>query len=288
MTTHDTGTTLPASTLTAQDRARTADYARTLQHVDGAFSWTAGADPDLGATSTALRVLKECGQPVPHLDGVLAYIAACFDQTTHGFTRTPGGQPGLSATAQGHVALATLGRSTPAQTAGLTNLVGTFVTTSEDLWIVAPFLDTLGLTSPDADRWTALAYAARNPDGTWGNGGDQIIATASHASSLVLLGAALQQPDAVHSVIRDSHHGGAWPDRNGNTTLEATYHVSRAVHAMHIATNSTETLDFLNRCRRADGSYAPTPGQEPGNLVNSYFALTIDRWITAPAGSGAN
>jgi prenyltransferase beta subunit len=95
-------------------------------------------------------------------------------------------------------------------------------------------------------------------------------------------------PNEARQLIRETQtSAGGWTSAEGRTVLHATYYVARAVHAMAIPRRDA-LASFISRCRRADGSYSAAPDDAQGDLVNSYFALTIDRWTNDPDGHGAN
>ena len=276
---------------TESDRAHSAAFVTTLQQPDGSFAWVPGQPGDLGATSTALRVFTECGTLVPRRDDVLAYVESCFDTTTHGFSLTPGGQISLHSIAEGHVALVALQASSQQRTRGLDSLVDPLVRTPFDVWIAAAFLDTAGVAPSAAARWAETVLAERHPDGSWGQGAARAVQTAMHASSLLLLG--MQVPDvfAVRDVVLQAQTpAGGWPDpdAHGQPTLAATYRVARVLRMLSIPADLAAVNAFTAQCRRPHGGYAAAPDDEHPDLVNTYLALTIDRWLNEPDKSGIN
>ena len=87
--------------------AQTAAYAAAHQNQDGGFASKVGQTSSLGATNSALRVLKHVGGSVPDILGCIAYVKSCRD-ASGGFAPTPGGKPDVITTAIGLMAAAEL------------------------------------------------------------------------------------------------------------------------------------------------------------------------------------
>jgi hypothetical protein len=81
---------------------------------------------------------------------------------------------------------------------------------------------------------------------------------------------------------------GTWTDADGRPDLHATYQVARTLHAFAIETDRRALNSFIARCRRDDGSYASAPDVDDGDLIDSYLALTVDRWTNDPYAPGIN
>ncbi|MCY1141444.1 hypothetical protein OWR29_25895 [Actinoplanes sp. Pm04-4] len=231
--------------------------------------------------------------PVPDRAAVERYVESCYQGDSNGFTLTPGGDSSLHAIAEGHVALVMLGHTEPHWTKNLSQLVKPLVHDLMDVWIASAFLNTAGVRSSDAARWEAMVLGARNPDGTWGAGQDRAVQTAMHASSLLLLGVPLPEPAMVRQTIIGAQTAeGGWGDgdSDGKATLAATYRIARVVRALSLPVDTTAATAFVESCRKTDGSYTgqPDAGSTGGDLVNTYLALTIDRWLNDPAAPGIN
>lgn len=266
---------------TNSDYEQSASFTRALQAADGAFAWEVGGPADLGATSTALRVFSECQVPVPRRDAVLDSIEACFDETTSGFALAPGGPVSLHAIAEGHVALATLGLTGDRWTRDLVKLVNGLVSTPIDAFIASAVLDTVGLSSPDTPRWASLVLAARNAEGTWGEEADLVAQTALFSSALLKLGFTVPDVKGIGQLLLDAQTAsGGWGDgTRGQATLAVTYRVTRVLQALSLTPDTDTANTFIRSCRQPDGAYAGSPAGEQANLINTYFALTSDRWL---------
>ncbi len=81
------------SSQAGQDEARTAAFIAKLQNSDGGFSLKGGVPSTLGATSNAIRSLKNVGGSIPDVPGSIAFVTACRDAKTGGLRRGPAERP---------------------------------------------------------------------------------------------------------------------------------------------------------------------------------------------------
>ena len=73
------GALAPAHGQTPAEFAQTAAFAAAHQNKDGGFALKEGELSSLGATNSALRVLKHVGGSVPDILGCIKYVKACRD-----------------------------------------------------------------------------------------------------------------------------------------------------------------------------------------------------------------
>jgi hypothetical protein len=121
-----------------------------------------------------------------------------------------------------------------------------------------------------------------------------VTTTAKRVATLLFLGAPLHDEAKVaHALLKAQSPLGGWPDPTGEPTLQATYQVLRALRLLSAQPDELRVNAFVASCRQPEGGYAPSPhGFDPAartaqvGLLNTYFALTIDRWINEPDASG--
>jgi hypothetical protein len=221
----------------------------------------------------------------------MAYVSACFDQDTGGFRSSPESSTvDLANTVQGHVALVLLGRREPRWINGLLALLNELVVTADDVWTASCFLKNLGLQAPSRITWAELATHGQGRSGVWSEGADRVTTSARRATAIAFLGIAVPGKRAVEQLLASCQdRSGGWTDTTG-TTLEATYQVVRALRALNCDTDLARTNAFIALCRRPAGLYAGAPefaGVDlPPGLLNTYFALTVDRWVNEPGSPG--
>jgi poly(3-hydroxybutyrate) depolymerase/prenyltransferase beta subunit len=260
------------------DLARTAAYAAALQNPDGGFAAQAGQASSLGATNSALRVLKYTGGSVPDVLACIAYVKSCHDAASGGFAPTPGGKPDVSTTAVGLMALDEL-KIPPERWAD--EAVAFFsrnVKTFEEIRIAVAGLEAVKKTSPDFEAWTAQVRAMRNPDGTFGKGADQGRDTGGAAVALLRMGVELDRKQAILAALQAGQRAdGGWGMGEGGSDLGSTYRVMRAFFMLGATPDVDRLLAFVSRCRQSNGSYAARPGAADSG--GTYFATIVIRWV---------
>ena len=92
---------------TPAEFAQTAAFAAAHQNKDGGFAGQGRSASSLGATNSALRVLKHVGGSVPDILGCVKYVKSCRD-ASGGFAPMPGGKPEVVTTAVGLMAASEL------------------------------------------------------------------------------------------------------------------------------------------------------------------------------------
>ena len=93
------------------------------------------------------------------------------------------------------------------------------------------------------------------------------------------MGMNLDRRDAVIAAIKAGQRpDGAWSKDDGPTDLSSSYRVMRALYMLKEKPDVERLVDYISRCRHADGSYSNTP-DGPGNLGATYFAAIMLRWL---------
>ena len=92
---------------TPAEMAQTASYAAAHQNKDGGFAAKVGQPSTLGATYSALKILKHVGGSVPDVLACVNYVKSCRVPGV-GFAQEPGGKPDVVTTARGLMAASEL------------------------------------------------------------------------------------------------------------------------------------------------------------------------------------
>src|SRR5579883_2165997 len=161
--------TLPALAEAPERAKATVAYLRKLQTKQGGF--TASADknqPSLRATSAALRALKYFGGEAPDREAAARFVKSCHDENSGGFADSPGGNPDVTTTAVGAMALVELKIPTGPYEEGILRYLGEHAKTFEEIRIAAAGLEALGKRPPAAAGWLQQVANERNADGSFG------------------------------------------------------------------------------------------------------------------------
>lgn len=272
---------------TPEQVAQTADFVESLQNDDGGFAPQKGQGSTLGATSSAIRILKNVAGSVPDIAGCRAFVKKCYDAESGGFVQTPGGKPDVGTTASGLMAVAELGNATPEMVERAVAYLGENARTFEEVRIAVAGLEAVKAKSPRPEDWFEVITKDRNPDGTWGQGASRAFDTGGRAAAILRMGRDLENRDAILKSMKDGQQAdGGWGSKEGASDLSSTYRVMRAFFMMKESPDLTRLRGLLASCRNADGSYGTAPGK-PGDLGGTYFATTVNRWARLLAGEPA-
>lgn len=277
---------VPARGQTPEEMGKTAALIESWQNPDGGFGGSKGGKSSLGATSSAIRMLKNVGGSIPDIAGCRAYVTSCFDPKSGGFAPEPGGTPAVGITASGLMAVGELGTATAAIVDGAIGYFHENAKSFEDVRIAVAGLEAVKKSSPDFPRWTDLVLSDRNPDGTWGQGGEQARATGSRVAALLRMGVPVEKKDAAVAALK----GGQRPDggwsRDGTTSdLETTYRVMRSLFMLNEKPDLDSVRSYLMKHRQEDGAYASKPGGSDGG--GTYYVTTVNRWVRLLSGEPA-
>jgi prenyltransferase beta subunit/predicted esterase len=269
---------LPAHGQTPAEFAQTAAFAAAHQNKDGGFAAKAGELSSLGATNSALRVLKHVGGSVPDILGCIKYVKSCRD-AGGGFAPVPGGKPGVVITAIGLMAASELKIADPAMIKEAMDYLGKSAKEFEEVRMAIAGLEAVHGTSPDFSKWNELLQGMRKPDGTWGEGPEQAYATGGAGAAVLRMGLKLDKRDAVITALKAGQRPeGGWSKDAGPPDLGATYRIMRALYMLHERPDIDRLLAFVARCRQSDGSYASKPGGA-GDLGGTYTATIVIYWV---------
>jgi prenyltransferase beta subunit/predicted esterase len=272
------GVSLAAHGQSPAEFAQTAAFAAAHQNKDGGFAAKAGELSSLGATNSALRVLKHVGGSVPDILGCIKFVKACRD-ASGGFAPMPGGKPGVVITAIGLMAASELKIADPAMIKDAIDYLGKNAKSFEEVRMAIAGLEAVHGTSPDFSKWNDQLQGMRKPDGTWGEGPEQAYATGGAGAAVLRMGLKLDKRDAVVSALKAGQRPeGGWSKDAGPPDLGATYRIMRALYMLHERPDIERLLAFIARCRQSDGSYASKPG-DSGDLGGTYTATIVIYWV---------
>lgn len=216
-----------------------------LQNDDGGFAWSPGEGSSIGATATALRVLRLGGGRLRDIASCLRFVASCHDRAG-GFASGPGGEIGIPTTAYGLIASAELDELPIFwREAGVAYFLRN-ARTFRDAAMGITVLARMRMVSSAPRSWKELALA-----GTWGDP----VETAEHVVALALVGVAIPEHDAVVAALVAARA----------TSLGDAYWIVHALHLLGAVPNDPSALRGL-----AAGATT---------LEETFFALSIARWL---------
>jgi len=270
------------------EQQRTADFLAALQDPDGGFPNRADQTSSLGATSSAIRALRNVHGSVRDVPAATAYVLSCRDAVTGGFAPAPKGKPDTRSTAVALMAVAELRVQDPELVekalAYLTDNARDF----EEMRIAVAGFEAVGRkTAPVFKGWAEKVNADRNADGSFGKGSGRARATGSAAVALLRMGADLGEKPAVLAALKAGQRPeGGWAPEDGPSNLETTYRVMRAFVMLKDRPDLDQVRGFIAGCRKSDGGYAPDPALT-SDVSSTYFATTILRWAAELEGGQA-
>jgi prenyltransferase beta subunit len=270
---------------TPEARKGTIAYVQSLQTKDGGFLAAAGAagkgEPNLRATSAAVRALTYLGGEVRDKQACAKFVAACFDKKSGGFADTPGGKPDVFSTAVGIMAVAELNMAAEPYSDAVVKYLAANAKTFEDIRIAVAGLERIKRPSPKAKAWLEQVEKLWKADGTAGKEDGAARETASVAVTVLRLGGKLKDRSAVLKALKaGQRNNGAYGKEDAPVSdLETTYRVMRAFMMLKDRPDDVELLrSFVAKCRNEDGGYAISPGQ-PSAVGSTYFAAIILHWM---------
>ncbi|CAN5743595.1 hypothetical protein BH23PLA1_BH23PLA1_08950 [soil metagenome] len=264
---------------TPDDLKATAKYATDRQNADGSFSAEPGEAPSLGATSSAIRILKYVGGTVPDVPACAEYVKSCFDADSGGFAPTPGGTPDVRTTAIGLMAVKELKIDDAAMIERACQFMADRPEAFEDVRMAIAGFEAIERQSPRFRTWSARLLNSRNDDGTWGQGASQAFDTGGIGASILRMGADLDNKEAVAEAIRSAQKPeGGWSSGEGPPDLASSYRVMRALYMLGEPPDVESLRQFIASCRKPDGGYATTP-EGDSSISGTYFAAIMLYWL---------
>lgn len=262
---------------TPAEMAQTAAYAASHQNKDGGFALKPGQPSSLGATHSALKILKHVGGSVPDVLACVEYVKSCR-APGGGFAPNPGGRPDVVTTALGLMAASELKIDDPEMIREAVAFLGKNARSFEEVRMSAAGLDAIGVYSPDAPRWYHQLQGMRNAEGSFGSGAAVPFVTGGVAAAILRLNMPLENREAIVKAIRAGQRSeGGWSKDDGPPDLSSSYRIMRAMYMLHERPDIDRLLGYVARCRRSDGSYSSTPGGE-GNLGGTYLGTILVYW----------
>ena len=250
-----------------------------MQDPDGGFPNRAGETSSLGATSSAIRALKNVHGSLRDVPAATAYVLSCRDAGSGGFAPAPKGKPDPRSTAVGLMAVAELRvQDRDLVDKALAYLAGNAKDFEEIRVAVAGFEAVGRKTDPVFKTWAEQVKAARNADGSFGAGPGRARATGSAAVALLRMGEDLGDKAAVLAALKAGQRpDGGWSEGEGPSDLGSTYRVMRAFVMLKDRPDLDQVRGLVASCRKSDGGYAPDPALT-SDVSSTYYATTILRW----------
>jgi prenyltransferase beta subunit len=220
------------------------------------------------------------GEPADR-EAVIRFLRGCYDETTGGFAAKPGAPPDPISTS---VALMVLGElhlpQEPYLERGLT-FMNDHTHGFEQVRMVAAGLEELHRTVPKARDWLKEIDAARNPDGSYGEGPGRARTTGLYVVAQQRLGGQPESKEAVLKVLRAGQRpdGGFGNDTPGGSDLESCYRIVRLFARLDAKPDDVPKLRaFIASCRNPDGGFGRRP-DEPSSLHGTYYATILRHWL---------
>ncbi|GBD37287.1 hypothetical protein HRbin36_02418 [bacterium HR36] len=279
-------TLLSAALLSAQlptdvQRQETLAYLFALQKPDGSFGQNRLVPKsDLATTSAAVRAIIYFGGQVPQAEACRKYLRAC-QNADGGFANTPGGSSEVRITALAVLALVELGEKDKSVLGRAIKYLEAHAKTFEEIRIAAAAFEALHLqpSKKTLKAWQQEILRRRNPDGTFGTGGDVPRDTASAVACLLRLGLSVENREtAAKAIVAGQRPDGGWGREGQPSDLETTYRVMRAFFMLKHQPALPAVAKFVASCRSQEGAYALRPGEVPSPQA-TYFASAIFHWL---------
>jgi len=263
-----------AELLSREQRDATFNYINSLQNADGGFRPTGAPGPSLvSATSSAMRAFKNLGGPITDKAGKL--VLQCLHESG-GFSDTPGGTPDVRTTWMGVSAIVNMKGGPPQNVEKIQD----FVTNNAkiifpDIYFAAATMEDAKMKTPKASEWVAAVEATRNPDGTYGKNADEI----AHAVVIILrLGGTVKDPAPVVKALKAAQRpDGSFSGTGEASDVPSTYTVMRALWMLKEKPDLARLVEYIGRCRNADGGYGASPGKL-SNMTFTYMASSVLCW----------
>jgi len=269
-----TATITLADSPSREQSEATFQYISSLQNMDGGFR--SGAAPGsslVSATSSALRAFKNLGGPIN--DRPERFVLQCLHESG-GFSETPGGTPDIRTTWMGVSAIVNMKGAPPSNVEKIRD----FVTNNAkgifpDIFFAAATMEDAKMKAPKASEWIAAVEATRNPDGTCGKNASD---TAQAVVTILRLGGAMMDPAPIAKALKAAQRpDGSFSGRGDVSDLPGTYTIMRALCMLKEKPNLAGVVEYIRRCRNAEGGYGASPGK-PSNMAFTYMASSVLRW----------
>jgi hypothetical protein len=287
---------------TAGEKQTTVAWLKSLQKENGGFAGDTGKEASLRATISALRAIKFFGGEVPNPQKCEQFLLSERDPSG-GFRRPDkrSAESKVTLTALGVMALAELNKDPEALIIDIDYLLD-YASTQDEIRIATAALDSVyagSIRFPVFDRWLREIQKARNPDGSWGVGGDRARVTAATTVTLLRLGGPLDKKEEILQTLKSGQRSdGGWGSGAGEgSDLASTYVVMRAFVVLKAKPDVAACQAFVAKCRNENGSYklqlgggqrpdmaTPQaqrgPAREPPDAVTcTYHAAAITHWL---------
>ncbi len=238
------------------------------------------AEPTLRTTRTGIRALRLLGGEIPNRDALIRFLNGCYHEPSGGFSARPGLPPDPISTSVGLMIHKELSLPYDDIQQRALQYMDDQTSDFEQIRMVAPCLEELGVSVSNAHKWAGMIAGVRNSDGAYGSGPGKARTTALHAMAAIRLKQDVNR-DAVLSAMRQGQRadGGFGNDAEGSSDLESCYRVIRVFRRLDEFPDRTDdVLKFVALCRNDDGGFGRTPN-EPSSLHGTYYATIIRLWL---------
>ena len=263
----------------SEEARRTVAFLENLQRKGGGFASGPGErSASLRDTVSAVKALRLLAAGPPDEQGALAFVHACWDRETGGFSDRPGDAPSVVATALGLIALGELAgkRLVDRHASRAMAFMTQNAESLEEHFMVIAAHEESGLPGSAPERAVSFIQAQRRTDGTFGDG----VWSNAVAAGALLRARAKVDPElpVLSRLLGAQQPDGGFGDGAGPSDLTTTYAVMRALLLFNRAPDLSAVTRYLVRLRGHDGGYGERIGA-PSTAGATYEALSILEWI---------
>ncbi len=274
-----------AQTVSAQ-YAKTAETVAALQNPDGGFSDVKGGVSSLGATNSAIRVLKHVGGSIPDPVKATKFVRSCFipgENGTGTFAQRPGGKGDMRTTCIAMLAWGDLQMEHGTEVPAALKFLAENSKEYEDVRMAIAAHEAVGVKdSPIFEKWSKQFEAMANSDGTFGKGDNAAFMTGGTIAAFLRMGLPVHDARRIlaANLIRQSQKpDGGWTNKAGDKSdLGSCYRIMRAMFMLKELPNVPPLRAFIAARRTDSGLYSAQPGGN-GDLGSTYTATIILWWL---------
>lgn len=238
------------------------------------------AQPTLRTTRTAIKVHQMLGKELPNRDQVVQFLYGCYDEKSGGFAAQPGGEPDPISTSVALMILDVLELPVePYLDRGL-KFMNEHPEGFEQVRMVAPSLEQLKVTIPQAKVWLKDCQAKMNPDGSFGKAPGVARQTGLYGVAIQRLGGEVDKERTLKVLRAGQLADGGWGNQSDEySDQESCYRVVRLFHRLgELPDRPDDVRGFIASCKNSDGGYGRTPDQ-PSSLHGTYYATILTMWL---------
>jgi prenyltransferase beta subunit len=263
-----------------EQKKATVAWLQSLQKSGGGFAPDAKAtEATLPATLAAIRALKYFGGELKNRQACEKFVHHCYDNDKGAFAATQGDKSDVRSTSLGLMAIAELKLPLEKYLVRPVTFLCVNAKSFEEIRIAAAAYEAVNTKCTLADDWLDSVQRMQNPDGTFGKDDPRARTTAAAVVTILRLGGKVFKQDEVLKTLKAAQRpDGGWGKDAAESDLDATYLVMRAFVMLKARPDTAACRTFIAKCRNADGSYGPQPGQ-PGTASATYYAGIVLYWL---------